>query len=104
MPYQPPDLQHGTQDCPKCQFSMEYLRDSAVLNRDYGYSLDTSGRIWDPDNNIITSYLFGNLFRFFSPLFSKLWGNRGNRRFQKILNEYPRSLICTHCEFVIKRK
>ena len=83
---------------------MEYLRDSAVLNRDSGFSTSYSARWWDPDDNIVTSFLFGNLFRFFSPLFSRQLGNRQNRKFQRILEEFPHSVICTHCEFVIKRK
>jgi hypothetical protein len=100
MPQEP----SGYQECPKCRFSMEYLRDSAVLNRDSGYSTSYYWGWWDPDDNIITSFLFGNLLRFFSPLFSRLRGNRENRKFQKILDEFPRSVICTHCEYVIKRK
>jgi hypothetical protein len=83
---------------------MEYLRESAVLNRDTGYSVSYTPRMWDPDDNIITSFLFGSLIRFFSPLFSRGLGNRQNRKFQRILDEYPHSLICTHCEFVIRRK
>jgi hypothetical protein len=83
---------------------MEPLRNSAVLDRDYGYSLDSSNRWFDADDNIVTSFLFGSLYRFFSPLVSRLFGNRTNRRYQKILAEYPHSLICTHCEYVLKRK
>lgn len=83
---------------------MEYLRDSAVLDRDAGYSINYRVGWWDPDDNIVTSFLFGNLFRFFAPLVSRLGGNRQNRKFQRILADYPHTLICTHCEHIIKRK
>ena len=104
----PPLRPRSTQDCPKCQFSMEPLRNSAVLNRDFGFSLDSASG-FDPDNNPVTSLLFGSLSRFLyrnviGPLGNHWIGERQNRRFRKILDEYPNSLICTHCEYVLKRK
>ncbi len=99
-------------ECPKCHFSMEPLRSSRVLDRENGYllddSLDSTMRWWDPDNNVITSLLFGSLWRFLwrllEPIGLSKIGSISNRRYRKLLERYPRSLICTHCEYVIKRE
>ncbi len=98
----------GGRECPKCMFSMEYLRDSPVLNREEGYVMD-GGVGFDPDDNPITSGLFGSPYRFvlrniIEPFFSKVRGDRRNRKYQEILRLFPNSLICTHCEFVIKQR
>jgi hypothetical protein len=95
-------------ECPKCKFSMEALRDSAVLNAEEGFILDSRGYS-DVDDNAITSYLFGSISRFLwryliEPLSYKLFGDWKSRRYRKLLAEYPRSLICTHCRYVVKRR
>ena len=98
----------GGRDCPKCMFSMEYLRKSAVLNRDGGYIMDS--RVgFDPDDNPITSALIGSPSRylwlhFVEPLVSRIVGNRRSRKYREILRLYPNSLICTHCEHIIKQR
>ncbi len=96
-----------TRECPKCHFSMEYLRDSPVLNREEGYVMDNSVG-FDPDDNPITSTLIGSPSRFLwrnviGPFFSKLKGDRQNRSYQEILRLYPNTLICTHCEHIVKQ-
>lgn len=98
----------GVSECPKCRFSMEPLRRSSQLDLRSGYLLDT-GTGWDPDDHVVTSYLFGSLTRFFwryflEPLGSKTIGEWRSRRLRRILRDYPRSLICTHCHYVLRRK
>lgn len=104
----PPVRVNAYRDCPKCMFSMEALRNSPVLNRDYGYSLD-SNQWCDPDNHALSSLLFGSITRFLyrnlvAPLANRWIGEWKNRRYRRLLEEYPRSLICTHCEYVLKQK
>lgn len=99
--------ERGVSECPKCKFSMERLRNSSLLDRRSGYLLDTGG--WDRDDHIVTSYLFGSLLRFLwrqvlEPVSYKLFGDWQNRRYRKILRDYPQSLVCTHCHHVIRRK
>ena len=108
MPYDLDHPQRGVRECPRCRFTMEYLRNSRLLDSDEGYILDR-GVWWDPDDHAATSFLFGDLRRylwrhFIHPLTSRFFGNIRNRRYQKILRQYPESLICTHCGHVLKRK
>lgn len=98
----------GGRDCPKCMFSMEYLRNSAVLKQDSGYILD-SGVGFDADDNPITSALIGSPIRylwrhFVEPILSKIVGNRRKRKYQEVLRLYPNTLICTHCAHIIKQR
>jgi hypothetical protein len=94
-------------ECPKCRFSLEPLRDSPVLTAEEGYLLDSRAHS-DADDNIITSLLFGcwerYVYRYFiAPISSRTVGNWKKRRYRKILQTHPHSLICTHCRFVVKR-
>lgn len=98
---------YGEQECPKCKFSMERLRDSAVLDMREGYSMNYSVG-WDPDENLVTSLLVGWWQRYvwkhtLGPILSKWWGEWKSRRYRKTLREYPRTLICTHCRYLLKR-
>src|SRR5438874_1501910 len=93
--------QRGVRECPKCKFTMETLRDSSLRDRQAGYLLDYGVR-WDPDDNLFTSYLIGWPLRFFwrhlfEPIGSKLIGAWWNRRYRRILRNYPDTLICPHC-------
>lgn len=105
------DLQNpgrGTRECPKCRFTMEPLRNSAYLDRNEGYMLD-SGTRWDPDDHVATSFLFGSLSRFLwrhfiEPIGGKLVGEWRNRAYRRVLSQYPDSLICPHCRYILKRK
>jgi hypothetical protein len=98
----------GGRDCPKCMFSMEYLRNSAYLNRDLGYNTDY-GVGFEPDDNPFTSALLGSPSRylwrhFVEPLLSRAVGNYRNRKCREVLRLYPNTLICTHCRHMIKRR
>ena len=100
--------QRGVRECPKCRFTMEYLRHSSLLDRRSGYMLDSSAG-WDPDDHGFTASLVGSLIRFFwrqviEPFGSKLIGDFWNRRYRKIARVYPESLICPHCFYILKRK
>ena len=108
MTYDLSNPQRGVRECPKCRFTMEYLRKSAYLSRNEGYILD-SGAGWAPDDHVATSFLFGSLSRFLwrhfvEPISYKLFGEWRNRKRRRILEEYPESLICPHCQFILKRK
>lgn len=104
----------AVQDCPKCKFSLERLSESPVLDQRSGIVLDdgldsTGGWRWfEPDDNLITSTLFGSWDRYIWRRLCEwvpwLNGRWSSRRYQKILKEYPNSLICTHCRHLIKRK
>jgi hypothetical protein len=107
MPY---DLDNpsGSGECPKCRFTMEPLRHSALLNTDGGYMLD-NGVGWDPDDHVVTSTLFGSPSRFLwrhfgEPLIGRLISTIRNRRYQNTLKRFPRTLVCTHCRHLVKRK
>lgn len=102
------DPNSGLRECPHCRFSMEYLRNSALLNTDEGYLLDT-GTGWDPDDHVATAYLFGSVWRFLwrhfgEPLLGRAISSFRNRRYRRILQEFPCSQICTHCRYLLKRK
>lgn len=105
MPLQIRDGDYG--ECPRCRFSMEPLRDSAVLTAQEGYLLDN--RVGgDVDDNLLTSLLFGfwqrYVYRYFvAPLTSRTVGEWKKRHYRKILATHPHSLICTQCRFVLKR-
>ncbi len=99
---------HGLRECPKCRYTMEPLRKSAFLARNEGYMLD-SGVGWDADDHVATSFLFGSLSRFLwrhfvEPISHKLFGEWRNRARQRVLREYPDSLVCPHCHYILKRK
>src|SRR5579862_4656517 len=114
MQYRLSDYQASAQECPQCMFSMEYLRDSALLDQRTGYLLNngrdsTAGWGWfDLGDSMIISLLFGSISHFLwyccEPLMSRFFGNRSNRRYRKLLAQYPNTLVCTHCRFIIKRK
>lgn len=64
---------------------------------------------FDPDDTPLTSMLIGRPYRYFlrnfvGPFFSKLQGDRRNRKYQEILRIFPNTLICTHCEHIIKQR
>lgn len=98
----------GGRDCPECMYSMIYLRSSPVLNQDYGYNLDY-GVGFDADDNPFSSILIGSpkryLWRHFvEPLLSRTLGNIRCRRYRRILELFPNTLICTHCRHLIKQR
>ena len=98
----------GGRDCPECKYSMVYLRNSAVLNQDDGYIADF-GVGFDPDDNPFTSVLIGSPTRylwrhFVGPLFGRMLSKRRNRKYQRILQIFPNTLICTHCSHLIKQR
>ena len=102
------DKRPGLRDCPQCRFSMEYLRNSPVLNRQAGYVLD---RTPEPDGYVCYSrsslvisgigFLWNSTI---APLFAKLRSDRLNRKYREILRLFPNSLVCTHCEHIIKQR
>ncbi len=91
--YTPPPLENNesTQECPKCMFTMEYLRDSSLLDLDY--SVTAVNSIGYRDNS---GWLLDLLI-------SRFFAKRRERYFRKILKSYPNSLICPHCEYIMKR-
>ena len=97
----------GGRECPKCRFSMEYLRDSALLDREFGYELD-NGTGWSPNDSPLFAFLIGSPSRYLwrnviGPLISKFIGDRANNKYQRILKAFPNALVCTHCEYIIKQ-
>lgn len=100
--------QSGLRECPECRFSMEYLRSSAALNRQEGYVLDRTpepdGYEYSARSSALIS-LIGFLWNStIAPLFAKLRSDRRNRKYQEIVRLFPNSLICTHCEHIIKQR
>jgi len=84
------------------------LRNAAVLNQDDGYLTDY-GVGFDPDDHPISSILIGDprryLWRHFvEPLLGRALSKRRNRKYQRILQVFPNTLICTHCAHLIKRR
>jgi hypothetical protein len=71
---------------------MELLRESALLERDYSVSLDSG------------SWIRGVRGGSFAWLFDWLFSERDNKKRELIVAEYPESLICPHCEYIIERK
>ncbi|MCW3096623.1 MAG: hypothetical protein JWL77_2241 [Chthonomonadaceae bacterium] len=98
----------GLRDCPRCKFSMEYLRNSAALNRQEGYVLDRSPEPDPYEYSSNSSFLISGIsFLWHStvaPLFAKLRSDRRNRKYQEIVRIFPHTLICTHCEHIIKQR
>ncbi len=98
----------GTRDCPRCRHTMERLRKRLAMPQNAGYVLDDERE----GSACLTFLLFDwiglllmQLYRHtLVPLTSKLIGERRERRLQKILNEYPESLICPYCSHLIKLK
>ncbi|HLJ53570.1 MAG TPA: hypothetical protein VKT77_00950, partial [Chthonomonadaceae bacterium] len=77
-------------------------------DRNEGYMLDSRARD-DVDDHPITSALLGSpsryLWRYFvEPIVNKLFGEMKNRARRRVLAEYPTSLVCTHCHYILKRK
>jgi hypothetical protein len=98
----------GIRECPKCRYTMEPLRKSVFLDGNEGYLLD-NGIGWDPDDNAATSFLLGSPSRFLwrhfvEPIANKLFGEWRNRKRRRVLKDYPGSLICPHCQYIMKRK
>ena len=98
----------GVRECPRCKFTMEPLRRSRALDRQEGYLLDTSVG-WSPDDHIATAYLFGSVWHFLwrhvvEPLSCKLFGDWRRRRCARLLHRYPESLICPHCDYLLRQK
>ncbi len=104
------DLDHplrGVQDCPKCRHTMEPLRHVNAIPRNEGYLLDDG-----TDRNWLTLLLWGwegllvKLFyrNVLEPLVSQTFGRQRQNRYARILRDYPHSLLCPHCHFLLKRK
>ncbi len=85
-------------DCPKCGFTMEYLSDSPLLDRDFDVSttdgIGAFGRSYRRTLNTLS----------LPDLLDSLFGRMKNRRFHKTVEEYPRTLICPQCEWLVKQK
>ena len=98
----------GGRECPKCMFSMEYLRNSVVLDREEGYVLDRAPEPDLFDVNYRTSLLIMGLSYVWhstiGALIAKVVGDRRRRKYQEILRLYPHTIICTHCEHIIKQR
>jgi hypothetical protein len=107
MAYDLDNPRGGVQDCPKCRHTMEPLRRVNAIPRNEGYLLDDG-----TDRNGLTFLLWGwegliikLLYRnVLEPLLAKLWGQRRQDRYARILHDYPNSLLCPHCHFLLKRK
>jgi hypothetical protein len=92
----------GGVECPRCRRSMTRLeREAGPRHEGYIASNDR------PSGLIV--FLFGRLCALlahyvFVPAGSALFGNLKIAGRQRILREYPNSLICTHCGHIVKRK
>ncbi|HZO88786.1 MAG TPA: hypothetical protein VFB38_10660 [Chthonomonadaceae bacterium] len=97
----------GVQDCPQCQHTMVRLRSYSAVERNEGYLLDDGA-----DRNFITFLLWGwegvlikYLYRnVVQPVLAKLLGQQRQDRYARIARAYPNALICTHCQYILKRK
>jgi hypothetical protein len=108
MVYDLSNTGRGIKDCPRCRHTMERLRSRLHLPRNEGYLLD--------DEQEATNFVFLRLFgliglalRVFyrytlQPLTSKLVGEIKERKLGRALKEYPESLICPYCNYLLKRK
>jgi hypothetical protein len=110
MVYDLSNTGRGVRDCPRCRHTMERLRSRLSIRRNEGYLLDDregdgSDAVWHlglPGLALNTLKLF---YRYtLQPLTSKLAGEMKERRLGRVLQEYPESLICPHCNNVLKRK
>ena len=86
---------HVSLECPKCKFTMELLRTSPLLERDFrtsasGPQINRYGR--EVDTISISDLLYG------------LIGAYRNRKYRRIAEEYPNSLICPECEWIERIK
>ncbi|HZP84307.1 MAG TPA: hypothetical protein VFB21_21875 [Chthonomonadaceae bacterium] len=107
MPYDLDNPMSGVVDCPKCRHSMTYLRHHNAVARNEGYLLDDG-----TDRNYFTYLLWGwegvvlkLIYRnIIEPLGSKFFGKRRQDRYARLLRDYPSSLICTHCQYILRRK
>ena len=99
--------QRGLRECPQCRFSMEYLRSSPALDRQAGYVLDNAPEP-EPYGYSNSSALIALLSALWhstvAPLFGKWHSDRRNRKYQEILRIFPDTLICTHCDHIIKQR
>jgi hypothetical protein len=107
MPYDLDNPLRGGADCPKCRHTMTYLRQHNAVARNEGYLLDDG-----TDRPFLTYLLWGwegVLLRFLyrqvvEPLGSQLFGRQKQGRYARILRDYPSSLICPHCNHILRRK
>lgn len=97
----------GIRDCPKCKHTMTYLHRYNAIERNEGYMIDD-----ERDGNFLL-FLVGGwiglvlkaLYRHtLKPLVSKSAGEQRQRRYAKIIQEYPHSLICPHCNHILRQK
>ena len=87
---------------------MEYLRTSAALNRQEGYVLDRSpepdGYEYSSKSSALISVIGFPWNSTVAPLFAKSRSDRRNRKYQAIVRIFPNSIICTHCDHIIKQR
>lgn len=100
----------GVRDCPKCHWTMEFLKAFNAQERDEGFLLDYS------DTNIydhpVTATLFAGerglmeylRYHVVTPLLSRWLGRWKQRRYARIVRDFPATLICPHCGHLIRRK
>jgi hypothetical protein len=98
----------GIRDCPHCRHTMERLKSRLSVTTNEGYLLDSG----EGEGEAVAyaalgwsgSFLAGLFRHTLHPLTSKLVGELRTRRLQRILDRFPDSLICRHCNQVIKYK
>jgi len=93
-------------DCPVCRHSMETLKEHLRVRREEGYLLDSSsGR-----EDVLALGLAGEaafLLRLLgrqilAPLWSRTLGDWRQRRLRRVLERFPRSLICPECGHLVR--
>jgi hypothetical protein len=105
------DLDGGAgfiEDCPKCKHSMERLSAYNSIQRNEGYSIDDG----TGDSGFLAYALFGwvgVLIRLFTrevlvPMANKARGEQKQKGYDGILKVFPKSLICTHCKHILRRR
>ncbi len=107
MEYDLDNPEEGVRECPKCRHTMQYLKAYNSVRYNEGYMID-DGR----DRTNAVAFWFGTyaalLYRFYryvaQPFSDKKTGERKQRRLDRILKAYPKSLICLHCHFIWKRR
>ena len=95
-------------DCPKCRFSMTTLEKANRIRTNEGYSLtdDDRSTMFLPLMKLgLIVHLLRQLFsEVLKPLAQRSIGRKRQGRYDRILTQYPNSIICTHCKHLIRRK
>jgi hypothetical protein len=93
-------------ECPKCRFTMVRLQGSSIVNRNEGYLLDTTtqldwyggGCLFGFDEMLLGMFVYYVL----TPIGSKLFGDRVQRHYRRIVHRYPRAMICPNCRYLVR--